>query len=231
MPGIGIAKLLQAGQNAQMCSHFQTLKDRAKFEKEFRVKVPPVEGVYDVWPTYQAFFVRRPREADAGDEAVPDREALAGVFGLIPAWAKDDKFARRTFNARSETAASLPSFRDAWRKGHKCIIPADAIYEPDWRSGKALATRIVRSDGGAMGLAGLWSGWKSPAGEWVLSFTMLTINADEHPLMRNFHKPGDEKRMVVILPDGCYDDWLTAPAERSMDFMRQFPAERMTAST
>lgn len=153
------------------------------------------------------------------------------MFGLIPAWAKDDKFARRAFNARSEIVATLPSFRDAWRKGHKCIIPADAIYEPDWRSGKALATRIVRSDGGAMGLAGLWSAWKSPADEWVLSFTMLTINADEHPLMRDFHKPGDEKRMVVILPDVSYDDWLTAPAERSMDFIRQFPAERMTAST
>lgn len=94
--------------------------------------------------------MRRPREAEAGDEAVPNQEAMAGVLGLIPAWAKDDKFSRRTFNARSETAASLPSFPDAWRKGHKCIIPADAFYEPDWRSGKALATRIVRSDGGAM---------------------------------------------------------------------------------
>jgi len=212
-----------------MCSHYQALKDRAKFEKEFHVKLPPYEGVYDVWPTYQAFFVRRPREADVGDEAVPGRGALLGVFGLIPSWAKDDSFARRTFNARSETAATLPSFRDAWRKGHRCIVPAEAFYEPDWRSGKAQSTRIQRADGEPMGLAGLWSAWKAPAGEWVHSYTLLTINADDHPLLRNFHKPGDEKRMVVILPEEAYEDWLSVPVERSMEFMRQYPAQRLIA--
>ena len=214
-----------------MCSHFHATYDRVKLEKVFGVKLPLHHGVYDVWPTYQAVFVRRTPEADAGDEAVPEREALTGVFGLIPAWAKDDKFARRTYNARSETALTLPSFRDAWRKGHKCIIPAEAIYEPDWRSGKARPTRIVRSDGGVMGIAGLWSAWQSPAGEWILSFTMLTINADDHPLMRHLHKPGDEKRMLVILPEASYDDWLTAPVSRSIAFMRQYPADRMDASS
>ena len=214
-----------------MCSHYQALKDRAKFEKEFHVRLPPYEGVHDVWPTYAALFVRRPREADAGDEAVLEREALPGVFGLIPGWAKDDKFARRTFNARSETAATLPSFRDAWRKAQRCIIPAEAIFEPDWRSGKARAKRITRSDGAALGVAGLWSAWKSPAGPSVASFTMLTINADAHPLMRNFHKPGDEKRMVVILPEARYDDWLHAPVPQAMEFMQPYPADGLRAST
>ena len=213
-----------------MCSHYQAFNDRARFEKEFAVKLPPDHGVHEVWPTYKAFFIRRPLLADVGDEAVPAREALPGVFGLIPAWAKDDKFARRTYNARSETAATLPSFRDAWRKGHKCIIPAEAIFEPDWRSGKAQATRIVRSDGGAMGVAGLWSAWMSPAYDCIFSFTMLTINADDHPLMRDFHRPGDEKRMVVILPEASYDDWLTAPAVRSMAFMQQYPADQLVAN-
>ena len=213
-----------------MCSHYQAVMDRATLEKEFGVNLPAGQGVQEVWPTYPAFFVRRPLEADAGDEAVSAREALTGVFGLIPAWAKDDKFARRTYNARSETAATLPSFRDAWRRGHKCIIPADAIYEPDWRSGKAQATRIARSNGGALGVAGLWSAWESPAGDWISSFTMLTINADDHPLMRNFHKPGDEKRMVVILPEATYDDWLNAPAARSMAFMRPYPADQLCAN-
>ena len=80
-----------------------------------------------------------------------------------------------------------------------------------------------------MGIAGLWSWWKSPAGLSVHSFTMLTINADEHALMRNYHKPGDEKRMVVVLPEGAYQDWLTAPAEQGMLFMAPYPAERLTA--
>ena len=175
-------------------------------------------------------FIRRPAEADVGDEAVPEREALAGQFGLVPHWAKDEKFGRLTFNARSETAATLPSFRDAWRKGQRCIIPAEAIYEPDWRSGKAVPTRISRVDGEPMGIAGLWSWWKSPSGQELHSFTMLTINATEHALTRNFHKPADEKRMVVILPEGAYDDWLCAPPICSTEFMQQFPAELMVAS-
>jgi putative SOS response-associated peptidase YedK len=53
-------------------------------------------------------------------------------------------------------------------------------------------------EGQPLGIAGLWSSWKSPKAEWIHSYTMLTINADDHPLMRLFHKPADEKRMVVI---------------------------------
>lgn len=212
-----------------MCSHYQALKERAKFEKEFHVKLPPYKGVYDVWPTYEALFIRRPPEADVGDDAVLSREALPGQFGLLPHWAKDDKLGRRTFNARSETAATLPSFRDAWRKGQRCIIPAEAIFEPDWRSGKAVSTRISRADGEPMGIAGLWSWWRAPSGNEIKSFTMLTINADQHELMRNYHKPGDEKRMVVILPAGEYDDWLSAPTARTNEFLRQYPADALVA--
>lgn len=100
-----------------------------------------------------------------------------------------------------------------------------AIYEPDWRSGKAIPTRISRTDDQPMGIAGLWDQWKSPGGETVHSFTMLTINADHHPLMNLFHKPTDEKRMVVILELEQFDDWLQAPAARSMEFLQPFPAE------
>lgn len=77
-----------------------------------------------------------------------------------------------------------------------------------------------------MSIAGLWERWKTPDGE-LHSYTMLTVNADDHALMQNFHKPGSEKRMVVILPNGLIQDWLRAPAERSMDFMRQYPADRL----
>lgn len=79
-----------------------------------------------------------------------------------------------------------------------------------------------------MGIAGLWEQWHNPAGEVVHSYTMLTVNADNHAFMRNYHKPEDEKRMVVILPKGLYMDWLDAPAHTSADFMRQYPADRLT---
>jgi putative SOS response-associated peptidase YedK len=56
---------------------------------------------------------------------------------------------------------------------------------------------------------------------------MLTINADDHPFMRQYHKPEDEKRMVVILDETDYDAWLAAPVTHSRDFLRQFPADNL----
>jgi putative SOS response-associated peptidase YedK len=173
-------------------------------------------------------FLRAQGEEGAEDGENPV-EALVGMFGLLPFWAKDTKLARSTYNSRSETAATKPSFRSAWAKAQHCIIPCTAFYEPDWRSGKAVPTRISRADGGLIGIAGLWERWVNPAGEVVHSYSMLTINAAEHPLMRNFHKPKDEKRMVVILPNGVHQDWLRAAAEESMEFMRPYPADRLIA--
>jgi putative SOS response-associated peptidase YedK len=207
-----------------MCSHYQALKERDRYWRHFGVEPPSVIDRPDMWPGYLGSFIRRHPQADVGDEAVPSREALPGLFGLVPHWSRDTKITRHTYNARSETVAEKPSFRDAWRQEQRCIIPADAFFEPDWRSGKAVPTRIACADGEPMGIAGLWSAWKSPKGELLHSYTMLTINADEHALMRLFHKPGDEKRMVVILPPESYQHWLEAPAARSMEFMRPCPA-------
>jgi len=79
-----------------------------------------------------------------------------------------------------------------------------------------------------MEIAALWTGWKNPEdGQILRSFTMLTVNADDHPFMRNYYKPKDEKRMVVILDDAEYDAWLIAAPDESLSFMRQYPAERM----
>lgn len=196
------------------------MKDRERYSRQFGVEPPDDMGKSDVWPSYLASFIRRPKEADSGDEAVPLREAVLGSFGMIPHWAKDATIARRTYNARSETVAEKPSFRDAWRLGRRCIIPAEAFYEPDWRSGKAVTTRIARTDGQPIGIAGIWTGWKSPAGDIVRSFSMLTVNADEHPLMRLFHKPTDEKRMIVILSESDFEAWLTAPIDHAIELTR-----------
>jgi hypothetical protein len=130
-----------------MCSHYQAMKDRERYRRHFGVEPPDDLGKFDVWPMHAASFIRRSRHADAGDEAVPARDALPGQFGLIPHWATDTTIARHTYNARSETVASKPSFRDAGRHGQRGIVPAEAFYEPDWRSGKAVPTHIARTDG------------------------------------------------------------------------------------
>jgi len=190
-----------------MCSHYQGITAAEKFERRFGL-VPPQGTKVDVWPGYVGAFVRAHPQAEVGDTAVPATQALPGLFGLVPPWSLDTRIAQRTYNARSETAAAKPSFRDAVRLHQRCIIPAQAIFEPDWRTGKAVAARIEGSDGEMLGIAGLWSSWKSPLGEHVFSYTMLTINADAHPVMNQFHKPTDEKRMVVILEPQRYADWL-----------------------
>jgi putative SOS response-associated peptidase YedK len=100
----------------------------------------------------------------------------------------------------------------------------ETFFEPDWRSGKAVTTRIGNENGEPLGVAGLWSAWCAPMGETLHSFTMLTINADQHPLMNQFHKPADEKRMIVILPPERYDDWLQASSKDSWEFLRAWPA-------
>lgn len=211
-----------------MCSHYEELAEMDKYRAAWGVD-PPSQRKLDLWPGYKGSFIRKHRHADAGDEAVPQREALLGVFGMIPHWAKDMKLARQTYNARSETVAEKPSFRDAWRKGQRCIVPAKAIFEPDHRSGKAVPTRILRADGQPMGIAGLWSEWRADTGEIVHNYTMLTINADEHELMKQFHKPTDEKRMVVILPEHAYEDWLNAEVKNQREFLVQFPAQELVA--
>ncbi len=194
-------------------------------------------GTSHVYPTQLAPIIRRPAARESGDEAVPEFEAVMARFGLLPGFAKDLKSGTRTYNARSETAASLPSFKGAWAKGRHCIVPCEAIYEPDWRTGTHIPTRFTATEDGTLGVAGLWQPWRAPTGEWIDTFTMLTLNADEHPLMKHMHRPDrgrpvemQDKRMVVILPEAQYAEWLDAPAERSKEFMTQYPAERLVVT-
>lgn len=212
-----------------MCSHYEAPSPQLVAD-EFDID-PYDQGKLDLWPGYIGPFIRCAEHVDEEAKSPAINEVVSGAFGLIPFWSKDTKIARSTYNCRSETASEKPSFRTAWRKARHCIIPATAIYEPDWRTGKAVPTRIARTDGELLGIAGLWEQWKEPGtGKVLHSYTMLTVNADDHTFMRNYHKPEDEKRMVVILPKGLYGDWLKAPAGESMEFMRQYPADRMAVA-
>lgn len=218
-----------------MCVHYLGVKDPQKLAQAFAVERaspalqslqdPTPTTVVDIWPAQEAVFIRRPR----GDTEDRDREAVRGRFGLIPHWAKDESFGKRTYNARSETVAEKPSYRDAWRLGRRCIIPAQAFFEPDWRSGKAVSTRISRADGEPMGIAGIWTGWKAPSGDTVRSFSMLTVNADDHPLMNQFHKPQEEKRMVVILREEQYAPWLAVAPVEASGMLGLYPALALVA--
>ena len=141
-------------------------------------------------------------------------------FGLIPGWAKDEKISRHTYNARSETVAEKPSYRTAWRQRQFGLVLVDDFYEPSYESGKAVRWRIQLSSGDPFGIACLWDRWTDPdSGDRVVSFSMLTVNADDHPVMRQFHKPGDEKRTPVIIAPDLQDAWRSADTTQASELM------------
>lgn len=161
-------------------------------------------------------------------------ELVSGQFGLVPPWVKSASDAKlrstKLVNARSETVTTSNNFRNAWFKGQRCIVPMMAFLEDDLRSGKAVPTRIARVDGKPMGVAGLWESWTGADGEVIVSFALLTINANSHALMRRYQQPGAEKRMPAVLGEGTYGAWLSARPEKAREFMRAYPANWLTAN-
>jgi putative SOS response-associated peptidase YedK len=100
------------------------------------------------------------------------------------------------------------------------LVLVDDFYEPSYASGKAVRWKIQLASGDPFGIACLWDRWQDPAtGEGVVSFSMLTVNADEHPVMRQFHKPGDEKRTPVIVAPHLHDEWLSADTTQAAALM------------
>ena len=172
----------------------------------------------DVFPTGMAPFIRLTTEGTEG--GAPALVVEDGVFGLLPHFAAELAYGRRTYNARSETVARLPSFKPAWMNGQRCIIPAEAFYESSWETGRAVRWRIAQHGDVPMGIAGIYRRWKNPAGGELFTFTMLTVNADGHPIMERFNKPGEEKRMVVIVDPDAYMTWLTCSLQQAPSFFK-----------
>ena len=175
-------------------------------------------------------------EAAAPAPARPEtqRVLVPAQWGLVPHWVKSASDAKlrapKLVNAKSDTASTGTPFRDAWLNGQRCIVPMAAFYEDDLRSGKAVPTRVARVDGKPMGVAGLWARWQGADGEVIISYCLLTVNANNHALLHRYGQPGSEKSMPAILNEGSYDAWLTARQEKAKEFMRQYAAQWLTAN-
>ena len=104
-------------------------------------------------------------------------------------------------NARSETAATSPAFRDAWKNGRRCLIPALWLQEPNWQTGKCVWWQLRRADALPWMIGGLWSEWTDPeTGELVPNFAMLTFNVNNHPLLNRLHRPEFDRATGEVLP-------------------------------
>lgn len=186
-----------------MCANYVPVTQSDRLLAYFGVERERDEPPHDVFPLGLAPFIRL--DPEHKDKLIADD----GIFGLLPHFAVNLADGRRTYNARTETVHKLPSFKHAWANSQRCVIPAEAIYEPNWETGKAIRWRISLPEGVPMGIAGIYRQWKHPDGRLMFTFAMLTVNATDHPVMKHFHRPEDEKRMVVLLkPDECLP-WLT----------------------
>ena len=185
--------------------------------------VDPREYVFkpEVYPGAFAPIVRR--------ASTDQLEVVSAMFGMVPHWA-DIKLARQTYNSRTETTATKPSFRNAWKRRQFCIVPAESIYEPCYETGVAVRWRIADREGAPLGVAGIWEVRASDDAQPALvSFSMLTINADDHALMRRFHQPDHEKRSVILLRTDQYAAWLDASLEDAPKFFSTLPSAALMA--
>jgi putative SOS response-associated peptidase YedK len=220
-----------------MTAHFESVQNAALYPDALDVAAPVSLLERDLWPRKLGLFMRHVvPTGEVSDEAAvhkPLRELAIGQFGFVPPWVKSVSDAKlrstKMVNARSETVTTSNNFRDAWLAGQRCIVPMMAFFEDDWRSGKAVPTRITRVDGKPMGVAGLWERWAKD-GEEIISFTLLTVNANSHALLHRYQQNGNEKRMPVILGEGAYDAWLNAKPEKAREFMRAYSASLLTAN-
>jgi putative SOS response-associated peptidase YedK len=173
----------------RLSSEFSQIRIRLKLDDIFappnfppRWNLPPTENMLCV--------VKDPERGT--------RRAGLMRWGLLPHYAKDAKLAYSTFNARADSVDSKPAFRDAWKRGHRCLVVTDGFYE--WRkSDKQPFAICVKDDLTVM--AGLWSVWRSPASEKIPTCTIITTDANEGvaPL---------HDRMPVILEERHWPAWL-----------------------
>lgn len=214
-----------------MSTQFESLQQASLYPDVFNVPAPDTPAGRDVWPRKPGVFVRRL----AAESDPAGFELVSGQFGLVPAWVKSASDAKlrstKLVNARSEIVTTSNNFRDAWMGAQRCIVPMMSFQLDDLRSGKPVPTRITRVDGKPMGVAGLWERWQGAGDEVILSFCVLTVNANSHALMHRYGQPGSEKRMPAILNEGAYGAWLTAPhPEKAREFMRAYSAALLTAN-
>ena len=246
-----------------MCTHYVTPEQRALEAAWANLGAHPFEHLeYEqhLYPASVGPVIKYDRPKGLKEMAI-------GQFGLVPDWVKSGefkKYAKNTYNARTETVHEKPSFKMSWKDQNFCIIPAQAIYEPCYdveyiksldpeyasrpgvfgeieviqregqedylKASKSVPIKISRLDGKIMWIAGIcWSYKNRETGEYKETYSMLTINADDHEMFKHFHKYGDERRIVVMLKDEDIEGWLAASHDEARTYFCQYPAELLKA--
>jgi putative SOS response-associated peptidase YedK len=204
-----------------VCGRYTLKTSRRKIEAQFAVEeLPLLEPRYNLGPTQDGLVVR-PKDAPG------TRTAALLRWGLIPGWTRAAGSAPLLINARAETVATKPAFRDAFKR-RRCLVVADGFYEWSRTVSRKQALHFTCNHGEPFAMAGLWERWH-PTGarpdDVMETYAIITTTAND--VLAPHHD-----RMPVILDPEFYDDWLNPllthpePLER---LLRPYPAMRMMA--
>lgn len=199
-----------------MCGRFSQSATPEAIAQAFGLaEVPSLAPRYNLAPSQEIPVIR----LGPGDGA---RHLTLARWGLVPGWTKDPATAPRPINARAETAAEKPTFRDALRH-RRCLIPADGFYEWARNGDRKQPMRFTLKDGALFAFAGLCERWQAPDGTLLETAAILTTEANA--VVKPVHD-----RMPVILAPGAYEAWLD-PGLRDpaalMPLLAPYPAPEM----
>ncbi|MCH7689515.1 MAG: SOS response-associated peptidase [candidate division Zixibacteria bacterium] len=200
-----------------MCGRYVLAQDYEELKKRFGLELSD----FSMKPSYNI----APGQANPVISNGSGRTIKAMKWGLIPHWAKDPRIAYKMINARSETVAEKPSYRDAF-KSKRCLIPASGFYEwqksaSDPKKKTPIHIRLKKSE--LFAFAGLWSLWKREDVE-ILTYTIITTDANEY--LKEFHD-----RMPVILNQSDESKWLDhqTPSDELQSLLVPCAEERLEA--
>jgi len=197
-----------------MCGRYELHSSPAAIALAFGLTQRPDIGKRYIAPTQEVPVVRM--------NAAGHRELAQLRWGLVPFWAKNLSIGNKMINARGETVASKPGFRDSFRKA-RCLLPADGFYE--WAKlagGGKQPMHIGMRSGEPFALAGLWARWRPPEGDSVETCTIVTTNAND--LLQHIHD-----RMPVIVALADYARWRDPEEAGPADLIRPYVADAMLA--
>lgn len=178
-----------------MCGRYRLSRRKQIIEEYFDVSPWDDDWSprYNIAPTQPIPVIRQhPKE--------PVRQISYMKWGLLPYWSKDPSIVASTINAKSETAAEKPAFRNPL-KFRRCLIPADGFYEWKRTAGAKQPFSFEVNEGELFAFAGLWDGWKDAEGKWVRTCSILTTTPNAVTVKVH-------TRMPVILDRESYDLWL-----------------------
>jgi putative SOS response-associated peptidase YedK len=155
-----------------------------------------------------------------------EREATQMRWGLVPWWTQGVPLKASTINATVERLESAPSYRDAWRRGQRCMLVMGGFYEPHVNVDGSRDQFFVRlADRDVFGVAGLWERSRRADGSYLFSCTLITVPANQ--LLAAVHNA--KQRMPAVLGETEYDAWLSGSPPQARALLRPYAAESMRA--